>query len=88
MVDLRGTIAYVNSHPDTIALVQEGKVDLKPFITKKISPDHLIDEGFDTLIHHVGPLMTHEVSIDEAVRGFEFAADRTVGSSKVMLRLG
>lgn len=51
-VDLRGTIAYVNSHPATIKLVQEGKVNLKPFITGKIGLDHLIDEGFDTLIHH------------------------------------
>lgn len=51
-VDLRGTIAYVNSHPETIRLVQEGKVDLKPFITGKIGLDHLVDEGFDTLIHH------------------------------------
>ncbi|MDQ1130161.1 2,3-butanediol dehydrogenase [Microbacterium sp. SORGH_AS_0888] len=50
-VDLRGTIGYVNSHPDTIRLVQEGKVDLKPFITGRIGLDHLVDEGFDTLIH-------------------------------------
>ena len=50
-VDLRGTIAYVNSHPETIRLVQEGKVDLAPFITGKIGLDHLIDEGFDTLIN-------------------------------------
>lgn len=50
-VDLRGTIGYVNSHPATIKLVAEGKVDLKPFITGKITLDHLIDEGFDTLIH-------------------------------------
>lgn len=35
----------------------------------------------------VSPLMTHEVSIDDAVRGFELAADRSTGSSKVMLRL-
>ncbi|KGN31460.1 theronine dehydrogenase Zn-dependent dehydrogenase [Knoellia sinensis KCTC 19936] len=35
----------------------------------------------------VSPLMTHEVSIDEAVRGFELAADRSVGSSKVMIQL-
>lgn len=50
-VDVRGTIAYVNSHPQTIALVQEGKVDLAPFITGTISLDHLVDEGFETLIH-------------------------------------
>ena len=32
-------------------LVQDGKVALKPFITGKIGLEHLIDEGFDTLIH-------------------------------------
>jgi len=51
-VDLRGTIAYVNSHPETIRLVQEGKVQLKPFITRVIGLDDLVDQGFDTLIHH------------------------------------
>ncbi|WP_347351850.1 zinc-binding dehydrogenase [Intrasporangium sp.] len=35
----------------------------------------------------VSPLMTHEVTIDDAVPGFELAADRTSGSSKVMIRL-
>lgn len=51
-VDLRGTIAYVNSHPATIKLVQDGKVHLKPFITDVIGLDDLINKGFDTLIHH------------------------------------
>ncbi len=50
-IDLRGTIAYVNNHPATIKLVQDGKVDLKPFITAKIGLDELIGKGFDTLIH-------------------------------------
>jgi len=50
-VDMRGTIAYMGNHPDVIKLVQDGKVDLAPFITGKISLEHLIDEGFDTLIH-------------------------------------
>jgi len=50
-IDLRGTIAYMGDHPSTIRLVQEGLVDLKPFITGKIGLDHLIDEGFDTLIN-------------------------------------
>lgn len=36
----------------------------------------------------VSPLMTHEVLIDDAVRGFEFAADRSTGSPKVMIHLG
>lgn len=50
-VDLRGTIAYRGNHPAAIALVQEGKVDLAPFITGKIGLDDLVDKGFDTLIH-------------------------------------
>ncbi|KAB1662943.1 2,3-butanediol dehydrogenase [Pseudoclavibacter sp. CFCC 13611] len=50
-LDIRGTIGYVNSHPATIKLVESGKIDLKPFITGKIALDHLVDEGFDTLIH-------------------------------------
>jgi (R,R)-butanediol dehydrogenase/meso-butanediol dehydrogenase/diacetyl reductase len=51
-IDLRGTIAYMGNHPDAIKLVQDGKVDLQPFITGRIGLEHLIDEGFDTLIHH------------------------------------
>ncbi|QTI68094.1 2,3-butanediol dehydrogenase [Gordonia polyisoprenivorans] len=51
-IDMRGTIAYVNSHPATIRLVEEGKVDLAPFITGRIGLDQLLDEGFDTLLHH------------------------------------
>ena len=51
-IDIRGTIAYVNSHPETIKLVESGKIDLKPFITGKIAVEDLIDKGFDTLIHH------------------------------------
>ncbi|NHU86230.1 2,3-butanediol dehydrogenase [Kocuria sp. JC486] len=50
-IDLRGTIAYVNSHPATIELVESGKIDLAPFITGKIAVENLVDEGFDTLIN-------------------------------------
>ena len=50
-LDVRGTIAYVNNHPATIKLVEEGKIDLAPFITGRIGLDQLIDEGFDTLIN-------------------------------------
>lgn len=51
-IDLRGTIAYANDHPATIKLVQDGKVDLAPFISARIDLDRLVDEGFDTLINH------------------------------------
>ncbi|WP_051223952.1 2,3-butanediol dehydrogenase [Pseudoclavibacter soli] len=51
-IDIRGSIAYANDHPKTIELVESGRIDLKPFITKKIALEHLVDEGFDTLINH------------------------------------
>ena len=35
----------------------------------------------------VSPLMTHEFPIEDALEAFETAADRSTGSSKVMLRL-
>jgi len=50
-IDLRGTIAYVRDHPTTIKLVQDGKIDLAPFITSRIGLDDLLTEGFDTLIN-------------------------------------
>lgn len=51
-IDLRGTIAYVRDHEATIKLVQDGRVNLAPFITGRIALDDLITEGFDTLINH------------------------------------
>lgn len=50
-IDLRGTIAYVNDHTEVIRLVQEGEIDLAPFITHRIDLAELVDEGFDTLIN-------------------------------------
>ncbi|VXB79810.1 2,3-butanediol dehydrogenase [Arthrobacter sp. 8AJ] len=51
-IDLRGTMAYVRDHPAVIRMVQEGKVDLKPFITGRIALEDLVEQGFDTLINH------------------------------------
>ena len=51
-IDLRGTIAYANDHPATIKLVQDGRIDLAPFITARIPLERLVDDGFETLIHH------------------------------------
>ncbi|GAA1645560.1 L-idonate 5-dehydrogenase [Georgenia ruanii] len=42
----------------------------------------LMADGVD-----VSPLMTHEVELVEAAHGFGLAADRSTGSSKVMLKL-
>ena len=51
-IDMRGTIAYVNNHAETIALVESGTVDLAPFITGRIGLDDLVTVGYDTLLHH------------------------------------
>lgn len=51
-LDIRGTIAYVNNHAETIKLVEQGKVNLEPFITQRIELDDLTSQGFDTLIHN------------------------------------
>jgi (R,R)-butanediol dehydrogenase/meso-butanediol dehydrogenase/diacetyl reductase len=50
-IDLRGTIAYVSNHARVIEMVQQGKIDLAPFITGKIALDDLVSIGFDTLIN-------------------------------------
>ena len=51
-LDMRGTIAYCNDHQETIKLVEEGKINLEPFITQRIQLDDLILKGFETLIHN------------------------------------
>ena len=51
-LDIRGTIAYCNDHQETIKLVEEGKINLEPFITQRIKLDELISEGFERLIHN------------------------------------
>ena len=51
-LDVRGTIAYCNDHTETIKLVEEGKINLEPFITQRIKLGDLISQGFETLIHN------------------------------------
>ena len=51
-IDVRGAFAYVNSYPAVIELLGSGRIDLEPFVTHKIGLDGLIQEGFNTLIHH------------------------------------
>jgi (R,R)-butanediol dehydrogenase/meso-butanediol dehydrogenase/diacetyl reductase len=49
-IDLRGSFAYVRDHPETIALVQRGGVDLGPFITSRIGLDQLVTHGLAALL--------------------------------------
>lgn len=52
------------------------------FVDEITQAMELMAEGID-----VSPLMTHEVSLDDARHGFELAADRGTGSAKVMIDL-
>lgn len=56
-LQLVGTIGYAHDHPRVIELVEQGKINLEPFITGRIGLDALVSEGFDELInnteHHV-----------------------------------
>lgn len=51
-IDLRGTIGYANDHPETIRMVQQGQVDLAPFITARIDLADLVDGGLQQLINN------------------------------------
>ena len=42
----------MNNHKDIIKLVEDGLVDLEPFITQRIKLDDLISEGFERLSHN------------------------------------
>lgn len=48
-----------------------------------------ISDALEAMAHgfDVSPLITHTVSLDRAVEGFEIAADRSTGSSKVLIDL-
>lgn len=51
-IELVGTIAYANDHQRVIELVEQGVIDLSPFITGRIGLDQLVTEGYDELINN------------------------------------
>lgn len=51
-LELVGTIAYANDHKRVIELVENGTIDLAPFITGRIGLDDLITGGYDELINN------------------------------------
>lgn len=51
-IRLVGSIAYAQEFPATIALMNDGRLDPKALITKKISLDGLIEEGYEELVHN------------------------------------
>ena len=51
-LQIRGAIGYCDDHPEAIGLVQDGKIDLAPFITGVINVEDYMDKGIDILHHH------------------------------------
>jgi len=49
-VDVIGSLAYCGDHPDTIKLLQDGKVAADQFITGRIALDDIVEGGFRQLI--------------------------------------
>lgn len=49
-VNVVGSLAYANDHPDTIGLIRDGLVEPEQFITGRIELDDIVDRGFHELI--------------------------------------
>lgn len=49
-ITVLGSLAYCGDHPDTIALLRDGKVAAEQFITGRIGLESLVDGGFRELI--------------------------------------
>lgn len=48
-LSLSASMGYANNHEEAIALAREGKVNLKPFITSRISLDDVVEKGLKRL---------------------------------------
>lgn len=55
-----GTLAYRHEFPSTIKLLSDGRIKAEGYITKKISLDDIVEEGFKTL---TGPEKKKQVKI-------------------------
>lgn len=48
---LGASIGYANDHAEAIRLVNEGLVNLEPFITSRIKVDDIVKDGYEKLLH-------------------------------------
>ena len=49
---LGSSIGYANDHEEAIELVRSGKVNLAPFITRRIGVEDIVPQGFERLMTH------------------------------------
>ncbi|WP_432054388.1 2,3-butanediol dehydrogenase [Streptomyces sp. bgisy022] len=51
-IEIQGSMGYADDHPAVIRMVQEGRIDLSPFITRRIPVEDLATEGMRRLVDH------------------------------------
>ncbi|OJX70132.1 MAG: 2,3-butanediol dehydrogenase [Micrococcales bacterium 73-13] len=51
---LSSCAGYADDHPEAIRLVQQGLVDLAPFITSRIAVEDIVELGYQRLLHDRG----------------------------------
>lgn len=49
---IAGSVGYANAFPGAIKMVQEGKIDLSPFITARVKADNFVTDGLEYLEDH------------------------------------
>ncbi|HNP08257.1 MAG TPA: hypothetical protein PKN99_11560, partial [Cyclobacteriaceae bacterium] len=48
---IKGTAAYRNIFPQTIALINSGRLPVEKLITSVISLDEIVEKGFEALVN-------------------------------------
>ncbi|MFT4199255.1 2,3-butanediol dehydrogenase [Gordonia sp. (in: high G+C Gram-positive bacteria)] len=49
---MAGSVGYANAFPGAIKMVQDGKIDLGPFITSRVKADNFVTDGLEYLEKH------------------------------------
>ncbi|ERJ59067.1 2,3-butanediol dehydrogenase [Sphingobacterium paucimobilis] len=50
-ITIKGIIAYRNIFPQVIALIDSGRMPVEKLVTRKISLDNIVNEGFEALVN-------------------------------------
>ncbi|MNT42912.1 hypothetical protein D3C72_1793520 [compost metagenome] len=50
-ITIKGIIAYRNIFPQVIALIDSGRMPVEKLVTRKISLDNIVSEGFEALVN-------------------------------------
>ena len=82
-VDVRGIFRYANCYPKAIAMVASGKVNVKPLITHRLSPETSI--LYKTIIIYEMNFFPR-FKLEETMKAFEAAKSGKDGAIKIMIK--